>query len=145
LLAVSGYWALTSVIQGWFAAFGILLTGGPARLLALLIAGAFATAAWLSFRRRAAGWWMAMLLFVIVPLAWITTLLRRDLVDLYRAMGMTDAELRVIANMQVMNPTVAAIGVFVLAVATLAFTWHVRKHFQPQQLHPPATTTMQSQ
>jgi hypothetical protein len=144
LLAVSAFWALTSIIQGWFAAFGLLLTGAPARLLSLLIAGLLALAAWLTFRRRPAGWWMAMALLTIVPLAWITTLLRRDMVDLYRAMGMSDAELRVIANMQVVNSTFMAICVSMLALASLAFAWYARKWFFNHELQTPAPPHLES-
>ena len=144
LLALGALWSLMAAAQGWFAAFGIVMSGAPSRIAAILLAGAFAIAAWLAFRRRPAGWWLAMLLFILAPLAWITTLLTHDLPDIYRAMGMSDAELRAIENMRVMNSPVVAVSVSVLALATIIFTWQARKHFPPQNLQMPATPPPQS-
>jgi hypothetical protein len=144
LLALGGFWALTATLQGVFPAFGVILTGAAARIMSMLLAAVFAIAAWLTVRRRPAGWWLAMLLFIIGPLAWVTTLLTHDLLDLYRAMGMTEQELAAMANMQVVNSTVIAISMSVVSLATIAFTWHVRKYFQPQDLSGPETPPPQS-
>ena len=144
LLALGAFWALMAMLQGWFAAFGIVIGGAPARIASIILAGVFAAAAWLTFHRRPAGWWLAMLLFLLSPLAWITTLLTRDLMDIYRSMGMTDAELSAIANVRVMNSTVMAAAVAALALASIAFTWHVRKYFMSQTLQIGETPPPQS-
>jgi hypothetical protein len=144
LLALGGFSALTAAAQGWFAAFGFVTSGPPARAFSIAFAAVFAIAAWLTFRRHPAGWWIAMALFILGPLAWITTLLRRDLMDVYRSMGMTEAELRPIATLRILNSPIAATGMALVALVTLAFTWHARKYFRPQELPPPQPPPAQS-
>jgi hypothetical protein len=136
LLMLGGLWGLMSALQGWFLAFGAILTGAPARLAALLLTAAFAVAMWLAYRLRSAGWWMAVVLFIVLPVAWIATLLRHDMVTLYRSMGRSEAELQVLANMRVMSPALMAISIAAFAVGTIAFTLSVRKHFQRRELQP---------
>jgi hypothetical protein len=136
LLALGGLWALASAMQGWFLAFGVIMSGAAARVAALLVAAAFATAALFAFRLRPAGWWMALALFVLLPLAWITTLLRHDLTSVYRAMGRSDAELQVLANVQVMNGPLMSLSIGAFAAGTIAFTLSTRKYFVPRDLPP---------
>jgi hypothetical protein len=144
LLALGAFWGVMATMQGWFAAFGFITSGAPARVISILLAAVFAVAAWLTFHRRPAGWWLAMVLFLLGPLAWITTLLTRDLLDIYRAMGMTEAELRPMASMRVMNSPMAAVGMAVVALITIGFTWHSRKYFQLPDLQPTETSSPQS-
>ena len=139
LLAICGLWALMSATQGWFAAFGVIMTGAAARLLSLVVAAAFAAACLLSFRRRPAGWWMAMALFVLLPLAWITTLLRHDMSDIYRSMGRGEAEVRAIESMQFMSSGMIAISAAAFSLGVLAFAWRVRRYFGEQELPQVAT------
>ena len=136
LLVIGGLWPLTCAMQGWFFAFGALLTGPAARVVALLVSAAFAVATWLAFRRRPAGWWTALALFTFVPLAWIVTLLRHDLVEVYRASGMSDEELRAIGNMPTANSTLIAVSTAVMALAAVAFTVRTRKYFTTLDLSP---------
>jgi hypothetical protein len=136
LLAIGALWPLTCAVQGWFFAFGALLSGVVARVVALLVAAAFATAMLLAFRRRPAGWWVAIALFILVPLAWITTLLRHGLVEVYRASGMSDSELRAVGNMPLMSSAVMAASMGVVAIGTIAFTVAVRKYFTSHELPP---------
>lgn len=144
LLTIGATWPLTCAVQGWFFAFGALLSGPAARIVALLVAAVFAIAAWLAFRRRPAGWWMAMVLFTVVPLAWIVTLLRYDMMDVYRAMGMTDVELRAVGNMRMMNSPMMSATTAVIAVALIAFTLGVRKYFTSREVPPEMTAAAQS-
>ncbi|MEA2709872.1 MAG: hypothetical protein QOF78_2473 [Phycisphaerales bacterium] len=142
ILALGALWALMSAAQGWFFAFGIILTGASGRSVAILVCAAFAIAAWLAFRRRPAGWLMAMMLFIVMPLAWISTLLRHDLMEVYRAMGMSEAELRTLSQIQGMGSWIMIIIALAVTIGAITFTIRVRRYFVPQDLQssePPLT------
>jgi hypothetical protein len=129
LLALSVVWALMAAIQGWFLFMGVVLTGMAARVVALVVAGLFAATARLVFRRTMFGWTLALVLFLIMPIAWIVTLLRYDMIEIYRSMGMDESQLRVMASMWTSSSTLMAIVIGAAALATVIFTISVRKHF----------------
>ena len=128
-LALGGLWALMALLQGWFFFMGVLLTGVAARVTAFVVAGLFAATAYLCYRRRPIGWMLALALFVILPLAWVTTLLRLDTEYVYRQMGMDEAQLRVLRSMGGMTGPAMAIWISVVALAAIIFTIRTRSHF----------------
>ena len=137
LLALGAVGALMTAVQGWVAAFGIVMGGVPARLSALAMAATFAVATWLCFRRRALGWWLAVALFVILPLAWATTLLRHDLPQIYLAMGRPEYEVRMMQSLHRRSGTWMALGTAVVGAVVLSFAWRVRNHFLSPDLQLP--------
>ena len=139
LLALGALGALMAAVQGWVMAFGIVTGGAPARLSALVVALAFVAAAWLCFRRSALGWGMAMALFVVVPLAWATTLMRYDLPQIYLAMGRPEHEVRMMQGLHPRSGQWMAAGIAVAGAAVVAFGWRVRKHFASRNLQIPVT------
>jgi hypothetical protein len=144
LLALGGIGMLLAAVQGWIAAFGIVVGGAPARLSALAVAIAFAAATWMCFQRRATGWWLAMALFILVPLAWATTLLRHDLPQVYMAMGRPEHEVRMMEDLHRRSGTWMALGTMVMSLAVAGFAWRVRNHFLSRDLQIPQTPSPQS-
>jgi len=144
LLALGALGALMAAAQGWVAAFGVVMGGAPARLSALAVAIAFAVATWLCFRRRMLGWALAMMLFVLMPLAWATTLLRRDLPQIYLAMGRPEREVRMMQGLSPHSGTWIAAGTAVAGVAVIALGFRVRKYFTSADLQIPETTPQAS-
>ena len=152
LLVMGALWAVMAAVQGWFLAFGAVIIGAGARVISVVIAALFALAAVLAFRLRPAGWWMALVLFVVLPIAFVVTLLRVDMMDVYRAMGMHDDDLNVMRSVGMFSSTMMGVGIAAFAVGTVAFTVRVRRHFIRAPAVPPpalpvtsAPTTMTSE
>jgi hypothetical protein len=129
LLVFGAIWALMALAQGWFFFMGALLIGMTARVAAVVVAGSFVVAAYLAFRRTRVGWMMALALFIVLPVAWITTLLRHDMIDVYRATGMDATQLRVIEKMPAMASPMMAVSIGVTALAAIVFTIRARRYF----------------
>jgi hypothetical protein len=129
LLALVGLWSLMPLVQGWFFAFGAILTGWPARVPLAVIAALSLFAAWKAYRRERIGWRIAIALFAIVPLGWIVTMLRIDIPTLYAAMGRSAQEVEIARSMRFLSPATMAISVGVMTIAAIAFTLRTRRYF----------------
>lgn len=84
----------TSAGYGGFYPFaGRLLTGLPGLATAGVAAILFSMAAWLAYRQKKVGWWLAVVLYAMTGYSGVTTFSSVEPAQMYRAMGMSDAQL----------------------------------------------------
>ena len=129
ILALGAAWMLMMLPQGIFPAFGGLMTGTAARIALLVMATLFGAVAWQVYKLRPAGWWLAMVLLIAAPLSAAITLTRTNLIDLYRAAGMSEQQLEMIRNMRMLDSAFFAIWLAITGVVTIAYAVWVRRYF----------------
>jgi len=79
--------------RGFLPFFGTFLLGIPGGLLSLILAGIWIWAGMAAFRLNPAGWWILLLSMVLVAVSCFLTYLFHDFADIYRTMGLPDAEI----------------------------------------------------
>jgi hypothetical protein len=97
VVALIGYGGmiLVSAPQAMLPVFGTVLYGPVAMAVAIVFAIAALVLAWLSFRRRPAGWWGTIAFVVFLAVAYLMTAARSDQRNLYRNSGFTAQQLEV--------------------------------------------------
>lgn len=125
---LQGLGILGLVIVPATALFGVVQRGFPAFLVLLTQTILAGIAVWLIVRRKLAGWVLALLKSIFFAISWIVTLASRDILQLYREMGMDDQRLQQFQQFPDMQSlmwimTVPTIGAYVI------FLVYARKYF----------------
>jgi len=107
--------------------FGFVVRG----LGAILVMSAFSflsgVAAWLIFRRDPMGWVISLGKVVFFGTSWMVTLLTRDLMEVYRQIGLSEEQIRLL-QVSAFRPMIAVFSCVGLVIpATLLFI--SKKHF----------------
>ncbi len=69
------------------------MKGGTGMALQGILALLFVIAAWSLYRLEWRGWWMAVILFVIMTASGVMTFARHDFMEMYRLAGYSDQQL----------------------------------------------------
>jgi MFS family permease len=108
--------------------FGLVLRGPLA--LGLLLAQSVLSgyASWSIYRRRFAGWAIALFTTVFWTASWVTAMVRRDMLQLYREMGFSEQQMRVYQQFPQML-TITWGASLVAFVGLLGFLLYCKKYF----------------
>ncbi len=90
VLAVVAYPIARAVVV-----FGSVLHGPPALEVLLAQSVLSGYAAWAIYRRRFVGWAIALFTTVFWTASWVTAMARRDMLQLYREMGLSERQMRI--------------------------------------------------
>ena len=96
LSVILAYGALSLVASAPLAilpGFGRLLTGPPAALLLLVLAGVMGWLAYGTYRRQPAAWWACLVLIAAGTVSGTMTFMNIDMMDMLKAMGMDESQL----------------------------------------------------
>ncbi len=115
-----------------FPFFGVLVTGLPAALISVVVAGLLAYSAWALHRLRPFGWWLLTLGSCLATLSGAITFARIDPMEMYRAMGMPEQQLEQMQNFSIMTPSLMIWASVLFAVAFVAYMLSVKKHFRSE-------------
>ncbi len=108
--------------------FGITLTGIPAMIYEVTFGAIAAWSAWRLYQQRMQGWRAVAGLTALGSLSWMVTLLRGDMLDMYRAYGVTGKELQqmaVIAELQ--HSTAFWLATILSVLVWCGYLWFARK------------------
>ncbi|MGO9269479.1 MAG: hypothetical protein ACLQOO_04340 [Terriglobia bacterium] len=108
--------------------FGLVLRGPLA--LGVLLANSVLSgyAAWSIYRRRFAGWAIALFTTVFWTASWVTTMARHDLLEVYREMGLSEQQMRIYQQSPQML-TIVQGACLVVPVGLLVLLLYCRKYF----------------
>ena len=76
-----------------FPFFGVILSGLTGTVFCLLIAGLLGSAAWMLYRLDVRGWWIMIISLCILTASSLVTYARLDVMQMYRLMGYTQAQI----------------------------------------------------
>jgi len=109
--------------------FGLLLTGWPAGVAIFATALACAWLARGTFDELRSAWWLSTAFFGLLGLSTLATLARVDPLEIYRAVGYSERELRLLEGTAVASRAFNAGLITALTVACLAYMVAIRRHF----------------
>lgn len=115
-----------------FPFFGVLVTGLPAVLISVVVAGLLAYSAWALHRLRPVGWWLLTLGSCLWTLSAAITFARIDPMEMYRAMGFPEQQLEQMQKFNFMTPSLMVWALVLFAVAFVAYMLSVKKHFRSE-------------
>jgi hypothetical protein len=128
-LAFAAVMSLSFLPYAVFPFFGLILTG-PAAIAAVVVSAVLmGWLAWETFRLTPRGWWATLAMSIVLPLAAAVTLLRVNPVDIYRAAGMSEEQLAMLARMESLHGPGAAIVTLVIGAACVVYVVYLRKYF----------------
>ena len=128
-LAVSGLFTLAMVTYGMFPLFGTMLTGPAAMGATVATAGVFLLAAYLVYRLRMSGWWLTMLISVVLPLAMIVSMQRLGIIAMYEHMGLPPEQIEAVRDNDLIRGPLIPIATAVMGVFGVVYLFAVRKFF----------------
>ena len=128
-LAVSALLTLSMITYGMFPVFGTMLTGPAAMGATLAAAAVFLLAAYLVFRLRMSGWWLTMLISIVIPVATIMTMRRMGIIAIYEHMGLPPEQIEAVRNNELMRGPLIPIATAAMGVLGVAYLLAVRKFF----------------
>lgn len=131
LSLVSGVMALSMVITlliNVVPFFGIVLTGIPAMFYEVIFGAVAAWSAWQLYHRRMQGWLAIVGLSLLGLFSWGVTVLRGNLLEMYRAYGMTPEQLQKMAAINRLHYSSSYwLALAVSALVWFGYLWLVRK------------------
>jgi hypothetical protein len=133
ILGFGAIWAIMMAIQGMVPAFGVFLHGIAARLALVAVAVLFAYAALQVYKLRLAGWRVAVVLLIVVPLAAAITFARGDVGALYRDAGVPPGQMQ---RMTRLAGPAGAIWAGLFGIGAIAYALRVKKYFSARDANP---------
>ena len=132
LSLVSGFIALsmaTTLFINVVPFFGIIITGIPAMIYEVIFSAIAAWGAWHLYHQRMQGWLAIVGLSLLGMLSWGVTLLRGDLLEMYRLYGMPEEQLQQMTATitGLVNSPGYQVAMFVFALIWVGYLWFVRK------------------
>ncbi|HEV2293742.1 MAG TPA: hypothetical protein VGR35_07790 [Tepidisphaeraceae bacterium] len=128
-LAVTALFTLSMITYAIFPLFGTMLIGPAAIGANLAASGMLLLAAYLVFRLRMSGWWLTMVISIVLPLAMIVTMRRIGIVAIYEQMGIPPEQIVIVRDNALVHGPLIPIATAVLGVAGVAYLLAVRKFF----------------
>jgi hypothetical protein len=92
-LSVPMMMLLPVLYHGVVPFFGLLLHGVAGSLLCLAVAALWAYCAWRLYKMDVRGWWLALIGMLLYGASSVMTFARHDMVEMYQAMGYTQAQI----------------------------------------------------
>jgi hypothetical protein len=115
--------------------FGVVLHGAAAFLMLCGLSALAGSAAWFIYHRRLIGWYIALFKVVLGLASTITTLAGHNIMQLYREMGLSEAQLRIYERFPQLHAIVWD-GSLLAMTALLGFILYTRKFFLPAPAEP---------
>ena len=129
ILAMGVLGILFALVSGIFPLFGLLLTGGLARLCLLVAAVLYALAARWSYLLRLAGWKLGLGLILLLGCSGIVTFLHIPLMEIYRAMGTPPDQLDMISKMHALTSGWMVSWLATATALAVGYAIYVRRYF----------------
>jgi TRAP-type C4-dicarboxylate transport system permease small subunit len=131
LSLVSGLMALSMAVSLFINIvpfFGITLTGIPAMIYEVTFGAVAAWSAWRLYHQRMQGWLAIVGLSVLGMLSWVVTLLRGNMLEMYRAYGMPREQLQQMTAITELHHSPAYwLAIIASALVWAGYLWFARK------------------
>ena len=122
--------ALPLCYGGVFPFFGTFLTGSLGTLVWVLVALAWFYAAWLLFKLRVRGWWIAVAMLVLLSISSVLTYLHHDIIEMYRLIGYPEKQIAMIEQLGVFTRNLMAWSCLIFTVPFMAYLLFIRRYFR---------------
>jgi hypothetical protein len=136
VLAVSlmaGFWAVSMLFMGIYRwtipFFGIVLSGVPGAIAALILALLFGYAAWGTYKLNMTGWWCVLLLSAVWFLSTIITFSNVDMQTYYEKMGFSMQQLEMMKQYNALWGSTMNFLLGFWAIAVLLYLMYIRRYF----------------
>jgi hypothetical protein len=112
--------------------FGMFLTGPAGSFLCLVMAAIWACAAWLLYKLDVRGWWLILMVFLVVFASSLVTYARHDMIEVYRLMGYPQAQIEQIQKVGLFTGNhMTWLTLFCMA-PFLIYILLIKKYFRPK-------------
>ena len=120
---------MPAAYHGVMPFFGILFSGVLGTLICLLLATLWLYLAWGTYRLNPASWWIAMVAMILAGASGIVTFARGNLIEMYRAMGYPETQIRQMDKFQFFQGAGMIWAMGIGLVAMLAYLGYVKRFF----------------
>lgn len=110
--------------------FGSLLTGAPATVILLIWAAVCLYLAWATYRLKIAAWWMTLAAFTLFSVSGTLTLLKVDLIEIYRRFGYPEQQVEQMRNLGFLTGKTMAWWIAAFYPLLLIYLIWIRKYFR---------------
>jgi uncharacterized membrane protein len=132
------YFLFMSFTTPLFPLFGKYLTGLPAGICLLLLAGLDGFVAYSLFRLRLAWWWIAVTVLVLRWASVIVTFRHGDLLNAYARMGWSQQQLQMMSNNPMFRSSTYVYWSAAFGLAFLGYMIWVKRYFTARAIPAPA-------
>ena len=128
-LGLAALFSLPLALKPLFPLFGILVTGWTGALMVLASAAYFAYLARSSFKLAPSAWWGAFICLLLFGISTAMTVMRVDLVLLFRALGYTGPQLAALQDSGTLWRPLTLLVTLLMTVVSLVYMLAIRKYF----------------
>ena len=121
---------LPVISHGVMPFFGTFISGVAGTLYCLLLAVILGNAAWRLYRLEVSGWWTALITLVVVTISGLLTYAQHDILDMYRLMGYTQAQIDPIQKMGFLTRDTMIWGTLISLLPFLGYLLFIKKYFR---------------
>jgi len=122
--------ALPLCYGGVFPFFGTFLTGSIGTLVWVLVALAWFYAAWLLFKLQVRGWWIAIVMLVLLSISSVLTYLHHDIIEMYRLIGYPEKQIAMIEQLGLFKGNLMAWSCLIFTVPFIGYLLFIRRYFR---------------
>jgi hypothetical protein len=112
--------------------FGMFLTGLPGSLLCLVMAALWTYAAWLLYKLDVRGWWLILIVFLVITVSTLVTYARHDIIEVYHLMGYPEAQIEQIQKTGLLRGHRMNWLTLFFMLPFLVYTLFIKKYFRPK-------------
>jgi len=130
LVAVFGAaFCLLSLATSVVPLFGLLLSGVPASAILVLLAAAFALAAFLIYHKRLAGWSLGVGLYLLIQASWLVSIMLVGMPAIATASGTPQEQIDSMRDSIAWHPAFMTMTGVVFLLAAVLYALYARKFF----------------
>jgi len=110
----------------------MFLTGLPGSLLCLVLAALWAYTAWRLYKLDVRGWWLVLIVFLVMLVSTLLTYARHDLIEAYQLMGYSQAQIDQLQKTGLLTGHRMNWLMVICMVPWLGYILFIKKYFQPK-------------
>jgi hypothetical protein len=110
--------------------FGVLVSGAKATVILLAGSALWIYLAWATYRLKIAGWWTALAAFALFSASATITLLKVDVMEMYRRLGYQEEQIEQIRSLGVVTSKTAMWWSIVFFFLFLIYLLWIKKYFR---------------
>ncbi len=115
---------------GVFPFFGRFLSGSSGTIVWVLIGLSWLYGAWLLFKLQLHGWWLAIIMLVLLSISSVLTYLHHDIIEMYQLMGYPEKQIAMIEQLGMFKGNLMAWTCLIFTVPFIAYLLFIRRYFR---------------
>ena len=112
--------------------FGMFLTGVAGSAYYIVIGVVWLCAAWLLYKLDQRGWWLILIVMLVMMLSGVITFARHDMMEMYHLMNYPEAQIEQIKRMGIFEGNAMSWMMAFFMVPFLGYLLFIKRYFRPK-------------